>query len=95
MANDSGVYNNEDDNIHHDDHSSDAGYEWNDKENVKEHYELKNYSISFKKEYVDFANSKDSSGKRRRSMKTIHRRYRSGSKSRLYVSFSFDPLANP
>ncbi|CAF2517030.1 unnamed protein product [Rotaria sp. Silwood2] len=38
---------------------------------------LNNYSIEFMKEVIDFADAKDSSGKRRRSWKTIKHRYRS------------------
>ncbi|CAF3875692.1 unnamed protein product [Rotaria sp. Silwood1] len=59
------------------DDGNDADDEWDDKENLKEHYIPNTYSIEFMKEVVDFADAKDSSGKRRRSWKTVKHRYRS------------------
>ncbi|CAF4682855.1 unnamed protein product, partial [Rotaria sp. Silwood2] len=59
------------------DDGNDADDEWDDKENLKEHYIPNTYSIEFMKEVVDFADAKDSSGKRRRSWKTVEHRYRS------------------
>ncbi|CAF3873098.1 unnamed protein product [Rotaria sp. Silwood1] len=75
LTNDS--HDNESEDDYHGDSSSDADDEWDNKENVKEHYQLKSYSIDFMKEVVDFADEKDASGKRRRSWKTVQHRYRS------------------
>lgn len=60
-----------------DDDDNDTDDEWDDKEKLEEHCQLNNYSIEFMKEVIDFADAKDSSGKRRRSWKTVKHRYRS------------------
>ena len=43
---------------------SDADDESDNKENTKERYQLNNYSIEFMQEVIDFADAKDSFGKR-------------------------------
>lgn len=44
--------------------------------NLEPHH-LKQYTLQFMKEVVEFADAKDSISKRRRSLKTIHNRFRS------------------
>jgi hypothetical protein len=83
LAEDFDDYYNDDDIVHYDNddnddnNDNDADDEWDDKDDVKENCQLNNYSLEFMKEVVDFADAKDSSGKRRRSWKTVKSRYRS------------------
>ena len=66
----------EDDFISNTNHNSDSN-DWNNEENSQENRILKNYTMEFMEKVVRFADEKDSSGKRRRSWKSIKHRYRS------------------
>ena len=68
---------NENDSIATNVDGNDADDEWDNKEDLKENCKLNSYSIEFMREVVDFADAKDSSGKCRRSWKTIKHRYQS------------------
>lgn len=65
-----------DDKTFHDDNSSEADDEWEAKESEGEGCNLNDYSLQYMKEVVAYADAKDASGKRRRSWKTIHHKYR-------------------
>lgn len=54
---------------------SDNDYEVEDDVNA-EHHKLSNYSIEFMQQVVDFAYETDEFGKRRRTWKSVHRRFR-------------------
>ncbi|CAF3032526.1 unnamed protein product [Rotaria sp. Silwood2] len=64
------------DTVYCDENTSKADDEWEDKENVLEPRHLKKYSLEFMKEVVEFADTTDENGKRRRSWNTIYNRYR-------------------
>ncbi|CAF4629857.1 unnamed protein product, partial [Rotaria sp. Silwood2] len=68
---------NENDSIGTNIDGNDADDEWDRTEDLKENCKLNSYSIEYMREAVDFADVKDSSGKRRRSWKTIKHRYQS------------------
>ncbi|CAF3443051.1 unnamed protein product, partial [Rotaria sp. Silwood2] len=68
---------NENDSIGTNIDGNDADDEWDSTEDLKENCTLNSYSIEYMREVVDFADVKDSSGKRRRSWKTIKHRYQS------------------
>jgi len=53
-----------------------ADPEWDDKEHDEGHHSQTNYSLEFMQEVVDFADAKEKNGKRRRSWKTVHNRYK-------------------
>ena len=53
---------------------SDNDYEVEDDVNA-EHHKLSNYSIEFMQQVVDFAYETDEFGKRRRTWKSVHRRF--------------------
>ena len=65
-----------DDNTFHDDDSFEADDEWESGEKEREAYSVKGYSLNYMKGVVAYADAKDSSGKRRRSWKTIHHKYK-------------------
>ena len=77
LTNDLQDYYNENDSIGTNVDGNDADGEWDNKEDLKENCKLNFYSIEFMREVVDFADAKDSSGKRQRSQKTIKHRYQS------------------
>ncbi|CAF4175608.1 unnamed protein product, partial [Rotaria sordida] len=68
--------NEDDKNTFYDDNSSEADDEWESKENEREHHDLSDYSLAYMKEVVAYADAKDSSGKRRRSWKSVHEKYK-------------------
>jgi hypothetical protein len=53
-----------------------ADPEWDDKEYDEGPHSQTNYSLEFMQEVVDFADAKEKNGKRRRSWKTVHNRYK-------------------
>ena len=61
--------------IHHDD-ISEADDEWESEGKEREAYSVKGSSLEYMKEVVAYADAKDSSGKRRRSWKTVHHKYK-------------------
>ena len=65
-----------DDNTFHDDDSSEADDEWESEGKEREAYSVKGYSLEYLKEVVAYVDAKDSSGKRRRSRKTVHHKYK-------------------
>jgi len=60
----------------HDYDNSQADDEWESKENERLSYDLSDYSLKYMKEVVAYADAKDSSGKRRRSWKSVHEKYK-------------------
>ncbi|CAF3871051.1 unnamed protein product, partial [Rotaria sp. Silwood1] len=73
----SNEYENEDDkNTFYDDNSSGADDEWDSKDNERERHDLSDYSLEYMKEVVAYTDAKDSSGKRRRSWKSVHEKYK-------------------
>ncbi|CAF3324932.1 unnamed protein product [Rotaria socialis] len=65
-----------DDTTSHDDDSSEADDELESEEKEREGCNVKGYSLEYMKEVVAYADAKDSSGKRRRSWKTVHHKYK-------------------
>ncbi|CAF2120193.1 unnamed protein product [Rotaria magnacalcarata] len=56
--------------------SSEANDDGEPKENERISYDISEYSLEYMKEVVAYADAKDSSGKRRRSWKSVHDRYK-------------------
>ncbi|CAF1136444.1 unnamed protein product [Rotaria sordida] len=54
---------------------SDTDYEVED-DATEQHHQLSNYSIEFMQKVVDYADETDASGKRRRTWKSVHHRFR-------------------
>ena len=71
-------YNENDDETEEEDNDkieNDTDYEFEDDVNQQKH-ELSNYTIEFMQQVVDYADETDESGKRRRTWKSVHRRFR-------------------
>ncbi|CAF0949298.1 unnamed protein product [Didymodactylos carnosus] len=62
---------------HHDNNSeSEEEVDGEESKSEKDKRHLANYSLDFMQEVVDYADEKDKNGKRRRSWKTVHHRYK-------------------